>query len=88
VISWGERRNEMTYRGHVENGVVVLDAPFNLPEGACVEVILTPATEGEEDVSQHPTLYESLREFIGKADDLPPDFAENHDHYIHGTPKQ
>jgi hypothetical protein len=33
----------MTYRGHVRNGAVVLDAPVVLPEGAAVEVSVVPA---------------------------------------------
>lgn len=28
----------MTYRGHVKQGVIVLDPPAQLPEGAVVEV--------------------------------------------------
>jgi hypothetical protein len=28
----------MTYRGHIKNGTVVLDAPVALPEGAVVRV--------------------------------------------------
>jgi len=28
----------MTYRGHVKQGVIVLDSPVQLPEGAEVEV--------------------------------------------------
>jgi hypothetical protein len=28
------------------------------------------------------------RDIIGILDGLPPDFAKNHDHYIHGTPKR
>lgn len=31
---------------------------------------------------------ERYAEFIGIADDLPPDFAINHDHYLHGARKQ
>jgi hypothetical protein len=31
---------------------------------------------------------EALLEIAGTADGLPPDFAENHDHYLHGAPKQ
>ena len=30
----------------------------------------------------------ALLEIAGTAEGLPPDFAENHDHYLHGTPKQ
>ena len=29
-----------------------------------------------------------MREFVGVFDDLPEDFAAEHDHYIHGTPKR
>jgi hypothetical protein len=28
-----------------------------------------------------------LSKWAGKADGLPPDLAENHDHYLHGAPK-
>jgi hypothetical protein len=31
---------------------------------------------------------EALLEVAGTAEGLPPDFAENHDHYLHGAPKR
>ena len=31
---------------------------------------------------------DALLEIAGTAEGLPPDFAENHDHYLHGAPKQ
>lgn len=31
---------------------------------------------------------EALLEIAGTAEGLPPDFAENHDYYLHGAPKQ
>jgi len=31
---------------------------------------------------------EALLEIAGTAEGLPPDFAENHDHYLHGAPKK
>jgi hypothetical protein len=71
----------MTYRGHVENGIVVLDDPVALPEGAPVQVDLV----GEEAGA---TLYERLKSVIGKAQGLPPDAALNVDHYLYGQPKQ
>ena len=73
----------MTMRGHIRNGTVVLDEPVKLPDGTSVEVdvrTVTPVDEG-------PTLYERLRDVIGIAPGLPADMAENHDHYVHGTPK-
>ena len=75
----------MTLQGTVTNGVVVLDQPGKLPDGARVEVIVkesaAPATAKE------PTLL-GLLKLAGSLDDLPADFAAEHDHYIHGTPKR
>lgn len=30
----------------------------------------------------------ALQEVAGTAKGLPPDFARNHDHYLHGTPRR
>ena len=77
----------MIYRGRVKNGVVVLDADAKLPDGT--EVKVEPVETTAVDVeSQMPTLYERFKDVIGKANGLPEDFAEQHDHYIHGTPKK
>jgi hypothetical protein len=47
----------MTFRGHVRNGAVVLDAPTELPEGAAVEVNVV------ESVAHQPaSSIEELRE--------------------------
>jgi hypothetical protein len=60
----------MTYRGHVQNGVVVLDPPANLPEGATVVVSVV--------VRRPPiTSIEQLRSKLPDADkDFDPDFDE------------
>lgn len=72
----------MRYKGTVRNGTVVLPPGADLPEGTEEEV--TP-------VNEKPTM-KSFREryarFAGMAKDLPPDLAENHDHYLHGHPKK
>jgi hypothetical protein len=70
----------MTVEGVVKNGVVVLDQPAPVPDGTRVQVILPDAVR--------PTLADSLLKFAGAVGDLPPDMAERHDHYLHGTPKQ
>ena len=78
----------MVYRGYVENGVIRLEEKPVLPEGVEVEVRLLSEIappEGEEDI---PSLYERLKDFVGKAEGLPPDLAENHDHYLYGRPKR
>jgi hypothetical protein len=79
----------MVYRGHVKNGVVVLNAPGALPEG--VEVSVHPLKRklaGGNGKKLQPTPYDRYKHFIGKAQGLPPDFSTNHDHYLYGTPKR
>jgi hypothetical protein len=77
----------MVFHGRVIGGTVVIDPPGVLPEGAevQVQVLVAPAQPTESEI---PTLYERFKDFVGKATDLPPDMAEQHDHYIHGTPKR
>ena len=78
----------MTYRGHVENGVVVFDEPVQLADGVQVEVtVRAPETSGN-GVEEIPTLYEQLKPFVGVLDNLPPDYSKNLDHYLYGLPKR
>ena len=78
----------MTLHGHVENGVIVLDNPGPLPEGAAVQVqIVMPPIANSPDAAI-PTLAETLKDFIGILEDLPEDAARNHDHYLYGTLKK
>jgi hypothetical protein len=70
----------MTYRGHIQNGFIVLDETVVLPEGTQVRV--EPVGESGR------TLADRFGDLIGCVSDLPSDMAENHDHYIHGTPKR
>lgn len=72
----------MTYRGHVQGGVVVLDEDASLPEGTAVRI------EIERDEDNIRTLREGLRRLAGTVQGLPFDMARNHDHYIHGAPRQ
>lgn len=72
----------MTVHGHVENGVVVIDGPAQLPEGAAVRVEIVVPTVGEDETV--PTLYERLKPIIGAAEGLPADAATNVDHYLYG----
>lgn len=77
----------MTYRGRIKNGVVILDPPGALPEGAEVEV--RPVVSGSSlPNGPVPSLYERYKDFIGIVEGLPPDMADNHDHYIHGSAKR
>ena len=76
----------MTYRGHVENGAVVLDESAVLPEGAVVEVaVVDAALFGGSDGESRAR---GLAKFAGKVNGLPADAARNLEHYLYGHPKQ
>jgi hypothetical protein len=42
----------------------------------------------EPSEGQRPTLAERFADVIGTVPDLPSDMADQHDHYLHGTPKR
>jgi hypothetical protein len=76
-----------TYTGEVRNGVVVFEgsAPA-VPSGTKVRIELIEPIETELDST--PTLAERYASIIGIVEGLPADMAEEHDHYIHGTPRR
>jgi hypothetical protein len=76
----------MVYRGIVKNGVVVLKEGAQLPEGT--EVRIEPVASKEGIPVTAPTLAEQFANVIGAVPELPSDMAEQHDHYLHGTPKR
>jgi hypothetical protein len=82
----------MTIAGTVQNGVVILEGGPPLPDGTRVEVVVAPSpnppkpTPGPNEPGE-PTI-RSLLKFAGVIKGMPADFAEQHDHYIHGTPKR
>jgi hypothetical protein len=70
----------MTYRGHVRNGLIVLDPPAQLPEGSAVEVRPIGSDHDSTDTeASPPTLAERHAAFIGIAEGLPDDLAAQHD---------
>lgn len=72
----------MTLEGTVANGVIVLDQPGALPEGTRVEVTVKSSPQAASPLG------EILLRHAGKAQGLPEDMAEQHDHYLHGMPKR
>jgi hypothetical protein len=73
----------MSITAIVENGTIKL--PVHVPDGTQVEIIIMPQNEGGA-VAQ--SFFDTVRDLVGSADGLPEDFAAEHDHYIHGTPKR
>jgi len=77
----------MPYKGHIENGVVVIDEPVEMREG--MEVLVDCGRSEDEARAQKPASFrERYAAVIGKAKGLPEDAAENHDHYLYGVPKK
>lgn len=72
----------MTLSGTVVNGAIVLDAKQPLPDGARVTVTI------EADSAAKETLRDVLLQYAGCMKELPPDMAEQHDHYLHGASKR
>ncbi len=70
----------MAYKGHMKNGVIILDESAPFEEGTEVRVDCVKETP--------PTIAERLAPIIGTVDGLPEDASENHDHYLYGAPKK
>lgn len=73
----------MSYTGTGENGVVKLPPEAHWPDGTKVRVEpLQPPTDRRR-------LVDKLRAIAAsRPRDWPADWAAQHDHYIHGTPKR
>ena len=74
----GGFKTTMGYVGKVTKGTVVLPPEANLPEGTTVRV--EPITT--------ETLATRFKDVIGVVREMPSDWAENHDHYIHSASKK
>lgn len=80
----------MLLEGTVHDGAIILEDPAKLPEGAHVEIevrTILSGTPETPDGNSAPTLL-NLMKLAGIAKGLPEDFAAQHDHYLHGTPKR
>jgi len=75
----------MTWHGKVTGGVVVLDNPGSIPEGAAVKL---EVVRRRKKRAKPPNGWDELLKLAGMAKSLPPDMARNHDHYLHGRPKK
>ena len=94
----------MSLEGTIVNGEIELDSPIELPEGTRVRVeqlILSSPASSDDQVAKwlakarkeregkpRSPLAETLLSLAGTVHDLPPDFAAQHDHYIHGAAKK
>lgn len=69
----------MSITAVIEKGTIKLPADVPWKSGTVVRI------EAVDEPS--PTLFETLQEFDGMANDLPADLSTNLDHYVHGHSK-
>ena len=72
----------MSYTGTVKQGMIKLPPQAALPNGTKVRI------EPIEPGMDRRHLVEKLRAIAQRMPELPEDWAAQHDHYIHGTPKK
>jgi hypothetical protein len=63
----------------VENDIIKLPPGVHVPNGTTARIVF--------ELHAGKTLAERYAGLIGITDALPEDMAENHDHYLHGAPK-
>ena len=73
----------MTVHAHFDGKVIVPDEPLDLRPNQALIVQIEPI-EGEMEVSALAWIAANAVE----SDALPPDLAEQHDHYLYGRPKK
>ena len=82
----------MTCTVKVENGAIRLPAGLELPDGSEVQLTVPDVALAQPlpRLSEVATasFAERYAAYVGAADDLPADLAENLDHYAHGQRKQ
>lgn len=72
----------MSYTGIIENGVVRLPSEAGWVDGTPVRIEKIEAPQDRNELTR------KLRQIAAQLDGLPEDWAREHDHYIHGTPKR
>lgn len=78
-----------SFIAHTDGKVIVPDEPVELREGQRLRVTIEPVADEAAAEAGLPDWVQDLVELSKQMpDDLPEDLAEQHDHYIHGTPKR
>ena len=77
------------FSAHSDGKVLVPDEPVKLAKGRRFLVTLEPVKEARARPLPPARWFEKALELSRRMPkDLPKDLAEQHDHYIHGTPKR
>lgn len=72
----------MPYRGHVRNGMIVLDESVNLEDGTTVIVEVTGKQRVCPAAPTSTSRTDRYRDLIGALEGLPEDWSREHDRYL------
>jgi hypothetical protein len=79
----------VSFIAHTDGKVLVPDEPVEWEDGQRFHVTIKLVPEDGATEAGLPDWVEDLVELSKQMpDDLPEDLSEQHDHYIHGTPKR
>ena len=79
----------LDFIAHSDGKVIVPDEPVELPEGCKLRVHIELEDEGNAQPREEPEWLRTAREIAKQMpQNLPEDLAEQHDHYLYGTPKR
>ena len=87
--AWFGGRSVVRFSAHSDGKVLVPDEPVRLAKGRRFLVTLEPAEAARPEATPPARWFEKALELSQRMPrNLPRDLAEQHDHYIHGTPKR
>ena len=72
----------MTITAQVHNHSITLPADVAIADGTMVEIRTL------QEAPENPPVGAWMLKYAGVTDDLPPDAAAQHDHYLYGSPKR
>jgi hypothetical protein len=72
---------------HLDGHVFVPETPVDLPVGTVLEIPIHSSASSEKPKSTLAQLAEIARQITDNPHS-PPDLAQQHDHYLYGTPKR
>jgi len=79
----------LTFTAHSDGKVIVPDEPVDLPAGKRFRVEIELDAPDETTPSDGADWYEKALDIAERMPrNLPTDLAEQHDHYLYGTPKR
>ena len=79
----------VSFIAHTDGKVIVPDEPVDLSRGQRFVVTLEPVRDDDQGQDTEPNWLRTAREVARQMPhNLPEDLAEQHDHYLYGTPKK